>query len=68
MSCRPIGKAPNMIGIFPTMCGEKYFGAMGTSAVRAVGHTMNGIPLTLDIWSCITSRITPAAVKTSKRI
>ncbi len=68
MSYRPIGKVQNTIDIFPMMYGEKRCGAMGTDAVHASGHIVNGIPLTLGIWSCITSNTTRKAVKISWRI
>jgi len=67
MSCKLIGRAPNMIGIFPAMCVEEYCGEMGTGAVSATGRMMNGTLRTLGIWSYITSCPMSGAVRTSRR-
>jgi len=48
ISCRQIGKVPNMIGASQTMCGVKYSGETDINANVVVGRTMNGIHQILD--------------------
>ena len=57
-SCRPIGKALNMIGSIPDDVRREVLRRDGYKCRNATGRMKNGTRPTLDTWSCITSSIT----------